>query len=206
MTRLERWTWCALVGLVVYAASTALAHARRIDPPAVVDVPVYSDDDLLLPSDYREWVFLSAGVGLVHGGSDDASRPRLFTNVFAAPRAYRHFLRTGEWPDETILVLEIRGAAPEGAVNADGHHQTSVLSTQVAVKDRGRFAEGWAYFAFGVGDLAAPAMPASAGCRHCHAAQAAVDQTFVQFYPTLWDAARRHGRLTGAPLSGETIR
>ncbi len=206
MTRLERWIWRVMVGGGVCAATMVLSVALGTDPPGALDVPVYSDGDLLLPADYREWVFLSAGVGIVHGDGGAGGRPRLFTNVFAAPRAHRHFLQSGTWPDETILVLEIRGAAPEGAVNAGGHHQTAILATQVAVKDRRRFPDGWGYFTFGVDDLAAPALSAAAGCQRCHAEQASVDQTFVQFYPTLWEAARRHGRPASPPPTSETIR
>jgi len=36
-------------------------------------------------------------------------------------------------------------------------------------------------------------LPTSAECYSCHAQNGAVDNTFVQFYPTLIDVAKKHG-------------
>ena len=35
--------------------------------------------------------------------------------------------------------------------------------------------------------------PKSAACYSCHEEQAATDNTFVQFYPTLIETAKQHG-------------
>jgi hypothetical protein len=43
-------------------------------------------------------------------------------------------------------------------------------------------------------------IPATAGCYTCHADHAAVDTTFVQFYPTLLPIAKSKGTLTPAYL------
>ena len=43
-------------------------------------------------------------------------------------------------------------------------------------------------------------IPTSAGCYSCHAAHAAVDTTFVQFYPTLLPIAKSKGTLSAAYL------
>jgi cytochrome c553 len=38
-------------------------------------------------------------------------------------------------------------------------------------------------------------IPATAACYSCHAEHGAVDNTFVQFYPTLLDVAKEKGTL-----------
>jgi hypothetical protein len=69
-----------------------------------------------------------------------------------------------------------------------------VTSVEAAVKDEKRFPQKWAYFGFGRGDKA-NALPASSTCNSCHSKNAAVENTFVQFYPTLLDVARSKGTL-----------
>lgn len=192
-----------LVSLVALAAvDGSVVRARAgIDPDTVVGRPIFSGDELLLPADYREWIFLSAGIGMTSDHSTGLRRPGLFTNVFVNPRAYQRFLETGKWPDQTLLVLELRGASSEGAVNTDGYYQTDTLATEVAVKAAERFGDDWGYFLFAGDDTSAPPLGREAGCRPCHALHAAVDSTFVQFYPTLRDAAVRSGTLgTSQPL------
>ena len=78
-----------------------------------------------------------------------------------------------------------------------GRTQGDLVAIEAAVKDRQRFAEtGWGYFTFnspsGLVDAAAP-LPTSAPCYACHKNNTAVDNTFVQFYPTLFDVAKRFG-------------
>ena len=63
------------------------------------------------------------------------------------------------------------------------------------MKDEARFAGKWAFFAFKSGEPA-EIIPASASCYSCHAAHAAVDMTFVQFYPTLLPVAESKGTLS----------
>ena len=53
-----------------------------------------------------------------------AARKPMFDNVFASPEAYREFLKTGTWPDGTVLVMEVRGASSKGSINQSGKFQT----------------------------------------------------------------------------------
>ncbi|MDQ1388830.1 MAG: hypothetical protein QOF56_2284 [Acidobacteriaceae bacterium] len=43
-------------------------------------------------------------------------------------------------------------------------------------------------------------IPTTAGCYTCHAEHAAVDTTFVQFYPTLLPIAKSKGTLSASYL------
>jgi hypothetical protein len=150
--------------------------------------------ELTLPSDYREWVFLSSGLGMTYQampGHDAA-----FTNVFASPWAYRGFAATGKWPDKTVLLLEIRASASKGSINQGGSYQTDLLAIEAEVKDSSKFpGSGWAFFAFGktsTGKL----LPHTQDCYACHAEHGAVDNTFVQFYPALLEIAKQRGTLS----------
>ncbi len=158
-----------------------------------------ADDKLALPSDYREWVFLSSGLGMTYG-ADAPSRPPAFTNVFVNPSAYRSFLATGTWPDKTTLVLEVRGSSSQGSINRGGSYQSDVIAIEAEVKDRAKFpGKSWAFFSFGKSSLG-ELLPHSADCYACHLAHGAVDNTFVQFYPALMEIARQKGTLASGYL------
>jgi hypothetical protein len=156
-----------------------------------------ADGRLERPADYREWVFLTSGFDMsyVAGSPMDG---HTFDNVFVDREAYRVFMATGTWPDKTALVIEDRGADSKGSINKSGNYQGQrLLGLEVHVKDEGRFAGKWAFFAFKSGEPA-EIIPASAPCYTCHAAHAAVDTTFVQFYPTLLPVAEIKGALSPA--------
>lgn len=180
-----------VIAALALVSSTALSESTE-----TVRNPVYTEDgQLTLPQDYREWVYLSTGF-------DMAYRPmtmdhHMFDNVFVEPGAYKVFLATGTWPDKTMLVLEVRGAMDKGSINKSGNYQsTEVMGREVHVKDSAHL-QGWAFFGFDTGKTA-KMIPRTAECYTCHAAHAAVDNTFVQFYPTLLPIATAKGTLSAA--------
>jgi hypothetical protein len=150
-----------------------------------------SDGKMILPKDYREWTFVTSGLGMTYGPagtSDGGGNPR-FDNVFVNPAAYKAFLQTGKWPDKTVLILEVRGSDSKVSINQGGRVQTDVVAVEAHVKDTARFPTalfpgGWAFFEFGKSDRAS-FTPTTASCYSCHRQNGAVDTTFVQFYPTL---------------------
>jgi Cytochrome P460 len=126
----------------------------------------------------------------------------MFDNVFVNPESYKAFVETGTWPDKTMLVLEQRGARSKGSINQQGNYQgTDIMGLEVHVKDKAHFPGTWAFFGFG-GGKTAKMIPLAADCYSCHAAHAAVDTTFVQFYPTLLPIATSKGTLS-APYRKE---
>jgi Cytochrome P460 len=176
--------------------SLALAAAACLAAQTGSDAqgPRYSaSGELTLPADYREWVFLSSGLGMTYqamSGHDAA-----FTNVFAKPEAYRRFVATGKWPDKTVLLLEVRASASKGSINQGGSYQTDLLAIEAEVKDSAKFpGNGWAFFAFGKSN-SGKLLPRSADCYSCHLEHGAVDNTFVQFYPALLEIAKQKGTL-----------
>ncbi len=156
-----------------------------------------SDAQLKFPEHYREWVYLSSGFDMSYSAGMRMGDQHQFDNVFVNPEAYRGFLATGSWPDKTLLVLEVRNAQGKGSINQRGNFQTGVADVEVHVKDEARFPGKWAFFGFS-GSQPARMIPTSAECYSCHAAHAAVDTTFVQFYPTLMPIAGSKGTLATA--------
>jgi hypothetical protein len=101
------------------------------------------------------------------------------------PASYREFRKSGTWPEQTRLVMEMRGATGKGSINQQGKYQAGEpMGVEVHIKDSARFPGGWAFFAFG-GTEPAQQLPMTAECYSCHLKHGAVNTTFVQFYPTL---------------------
>lgn len=155
------------------------------------------DAQLKFPKHYREWVYLSSGFDMSYNPSMQMGDHHMFDNVFVNPDAYKAFVETGTWPDKTMFVLEVRGAEAKGSINKKGNYQGAAMGLEVHVKDEARFPGKWAFFGFD-DDKASKMIPTSADCYSCHAAHAAVDTTFVQFYPTLLPIAKSKGTLSAA--------
>jgi hypothetical protein len=165
---------------------------RAAPPDSHPGMPQYAADNRLLkPEDYRDWVFLSSGMNMNY--SPQAMGHDMFTNVFVPQWAYQEFLKSGKWPEQTMFVVEERGAESKGSINKQGHYQsTDLMGLGVEVKDEKRFPDKWAYFAFGSDAQPSEARPKGA-CWRCHEDHAAVEHSFVQFYPTLKPIAQKFG-------------
>ncbi len=157
-----------------------------------------ADGQLKFPEDYREWVFLSSGLDMSYNPKATTPTHSMFNNVFVNPTAYRAYLKTGTWPEGTMFMLENRGAEGNHSINVRGQTQsTDVMGTEMHVKDSAH--GGWAFYAFD-GKGTAKAIPHAATCYSCHEQHAAVDTTFVQFYPTLIGVAKDKGTLSAEYL------
>jgi hypothetical protein len=180
-----------LLGLMVFVSLAAFCQYAT-SPSSATEYT--GDAQLKLPEHYREWVYLTTGFDMSYNPAMQMGH-HMFDNVFVNPEAYKAFVKTGTWPDKTVLVLEGRGAEGRGSINQKGNYQsTEVMAVEVHVKDEARFPGKWAFFGFDDGKTA-KMIPTSADCYSCHAAHAAVDTTFVQFYPTLLPIAKSKGTL-----------
>ena len=165
----------------------------------------YNDAKMKLPQDYRQWVFLTSGMGMSYvTGAEAAANPR-FDNIFVNPEAYQAFVKTGTWPDKTVLILESRASDSVVSINKSGRVQTRLAGIEAHVKDASH--GGWAFYSFGGdGRQEATAIPKTATCYSCHEQNGAVDTTFVQFYSTLAEIAKKKGTFretTAETRSGE---
>jgi hypothetical protein len=175
--------------------------------------PRYTKDkQLVLPTGYRSWVFVGADLALQYNPDPAKSAPRQrprdedsesgdFHNIYIDRAAYEHFLETNEFPDPTVLVMEVFRAEKKDAdgILKGGRFEGKRISLEVAVKDSNRPGGGvpWAYYILqDTNDPkpkdSAPAMPDGA-CYDCHKQHASKDNVWVQFYPIL-----RNRELAGA--------
>jgi hypothetical protein len=178
------------LALLLPAGGVLVCAATGEEPSS--DKPEYTGNhELVMPSNYRGWVFLSSGLGMNYNST--AGGHDMFTNVFVPQWAHREFLKSGSWPEKTMFVVEERGADSKASINQHGHYQTTdLMGIGVEVKDSSHFPETWAYFSFEPNTRAAAANP-KAACFACHDSHAAVEHSFVQFYPTLKPVARKFG-------------
>lgn len=200
----RRWVAAAVLAVGVLAASVPLAAGRsRSASPGPLEtegtsdavesgrMPAYdAERRLLLPDDYREWIFAGSSLGLAYG--PEAPSHEMFQHVFLEPTAYRHWRRTGEFREGTMFVLMLHGEGENVLPGRQGSFAAEIHGIEMAVKDSSRVDEGWAYYGFG-GMMAPPReaaepMPKSA-CFSCHAEHAQRDNVFLQFYPLLEEAA-----------------
>jgi hypothetical protein len=194
LTRMNSKTRALLLSLMVLVSFAAFCQYTT--PPSS-GTEYTGDAQLKFPEHYREWVYLTTGFDMSYNPAMQMGH-HMFDNVFVNPEAYKAFVETGTWPDKTMLVLEARGAEGKGSINQKGNYQsTEVMAVEVHVKDEARFPGKWAFFGFDDGKTA-KMIPTAADCYSCHAAHAAVDTTFVQFYPTLLPVAKSKGTLAAA--------
>ena len=159
-------------------------------PASPSSAPAYDASGALLrPKGYRRWVFVGASLGLGYSEDGHQDGPGDFHHVYLRPESYEAFRRTGRFPDQTVLVLELHRAAQKVAPGRRGLFEGPRIALEAAVKDAERFPEGWAYFSFGDGSAAAAKPFRRADCFDCHRRHAALDNVFVQFYPVLRDPA-----------------
>ncbi len=173
--------------------------------------PKYTaDGQLEVPSGYRSWVFVGTDLSPRYRpeaevGKPEADRPEeeqhrprgddAFHTVYINPESYEAFLKTGEFPDPTMLVMEVFRAEERdpGGVLASGLFQGKRVGIEAAVKDSKRPGGGvpWAYYDFALDREAKAVKPAKArpdqDCYQCHLKHASKDNVWVQFYPSLRD-------------------
>jgi hypothetical protein len=198
----------SMLGAAAVFGLTAVSMVSADVPPAS-NIPAYTADGGLQPqplANYRTWIFLSSGVDMRYSKDGSAMSSSVFDNVFVNPEAYQAFLETGTWPEQTMLVLEVRQGTSKGSINQHGSYQNdSKLGLEVHVKDSKRFpSTGWAFFDVaenGPGRL----LPMTEDCYSCHRDHAAVDTTFVQFYPTLLGIAEKKATLSATYRAEQAV-
>ena len=202
--------WLGLLLLLVITCAVALtARSQAIPAPqARSTAPEYDEKgDLKRPTDFRRWVFVGADLGLrYHKDVPDAKtrendlpkndKPGEFHNVYIQPEAYEHYLKTGKFPDPTVLVMEVFEAKERDAkgIVSGGFFPGAQRRVEVAVKNSKRpdgSKTDWAYYDFDKPTKATASAFRDAACYDCHLKHADVDNVWVQFYPTLRDRAEK---------------
>jgi hypothetical protein len=190
MNAVQTVATAAVVAAVAVAATLAQRSAGS-QPRATGDtVPRYAGDSLIRPIGYERWVLAGASMGLGYSqpsGADAAGATGgMFHNVYIEPSAYEHYVRTGKFREGTMMAMTLFVPGQKVHPSKQGFFEGDFMALEVSLKDSGRYPGSWAYFNFGMGAPAsrAFALPRQA-CQSCHAQNAADDNVFVQFYPTL---------------------
>jgi hypothetical protein len=181
--------WAAVIG----TRGAVVAEQVSVTPSPVM--PQYdSQRKLKLPSDYRQWILVGQSLGLSYS-EGGAGGHQMFNTTLMEPSAYRHFVETGEFREGTMLALILQAIGTNALPARQGQFATDVHVIEMAVKDKGRVPEGWAYYQFGGpmagGYQSAAAPQPKASCYSCHVEHAARDNVFMQFYGLLKEAAPR---------------
>jgi cytochrome P460 len=183
-----------------------LGSASQTTKQKSTDGPQYtSDNRLMRPLNYRNWIYLSTSLGLQYGPNANSDNPA-FETVYVNPSAYSEFMKSGKWPDKTMFVLEIRRSLDKGTFARGGRYQGELVTMEAAVKDESRFPEKWAYFDLGRNGESAMPFPKTETCFVCHSANAAVENSFAQFYPTVFAVAKEKGTINPGYLKAQESR
>ena len=151
--------------------------------------------DLVLPKNFREWVFVGSPLTPNALNNGAANFPK-FHNVYIEPGSYKIYKETGEFPERTIFFKELQLTLP--AENPDGsrtepsgrgYFPGPFNGADVTVKDSSRYAAtgGWGYYNFNHHEPKAPTskLRSKEECAYCHMANAKKDDVWTQFYPIL---------------------
>jgi Cytochrome P460 len=193
----------ALAGLVAFAAIALAPPVRSQGQPDTA--PQYTaDGQLKLPVGFETWVFVGSNLGLAYKEELPANTSleslratqQQFHNIYINPEAYAYFVANKEFPDKTVLVMDVFSAPdrePKHVLTA-GFYNGKQIGLQVAVKNLNR-PDGkttpWAYYTlmnpFDPSPVMAPSAKAheDSECYDCHKLHGYKDNVWVQFYPTL---------------------
>lgn len=176
----------SVVALGGIAALLIAAGEGELSAPDGVVSPT---GEISLPDDFRGR-YVHLGSWFVPDGEASG-----FHDVYANPEAVRGYRKTGQFPDGTVLVKELRSATSGTYTTGQNVRRANDHLKQwfVMVKDSKdrfsgdpRWGNGWGWALF-PGD--APAKNAATDfrkdCLGCHAPAAAQDWIYVEAYPTL---------------------
>lgn len=195
----------------VFLALVTVAASR----PSEQKGPTFTKEgELVLPSDFRKWVFMGGPITPNKLNNGEAQFPE-FHSVYVQEDNFRYYQKNGKFPEGTVLVKELTltqtGDHPDGSLDSAsgrGYFPDAVHGLDVMVKDSKRFSNtnDWGFFTFGHHAppyaATAKAMP-KADCASCHITFVAkTDMVWVQYYPLL----REPLELDRGPVAAKTAR
>ena len=189
--------------IMIIAAVGALAQLLMATPAAAEEFFTIKNGELERPTGYREWIYVGTPVTPNDLNDGKAAFPE-HHNVYIDPESWAHWKKTGEFRDSTILMKELTNVGSKAAVSGNGYFQGDFIGLEATIKSKKHSPNepgNWAYYSFSTPDHmtltpTAKAFPAAA-CNGCHAAAAADDFVFTQYYPVL-----RAGKATGEEGTG----
>jgi hypothetical protein len=148
-----------------------------------------ADKQLARPEGYREWVYVGTPLTPNDLNNGNASFPE-FHAVYMDRESFAHYSETGEFREGCTLVKELVSVGSKQAVSGNGYFMGDFVGLEVTIKSKEHFPDepgNWAYYSYGHEyPLASDAKAfETIACNACHAASAAEDFVFTQYYPVL---------------------
>ena len=161
-----------LASVLLMFAFALSSEASDIQVRKAAKAPQPKVEEFLLPANYHSWVVLSPS----SAGFPRTRHSKLVSKVYVEPSAYEQFGKMGEWPNKTIIVLEIRSTKPVKRGQCD------IAGLEAAVKDNARFPEPWIYY----GIVYAPSVRnRKLLTRTCSNCDESIDIMLAMAFPTL---------------------
>lgn len=187
----EKFIFLALVAIL----SIGVVSIPRVSQAAeMMEAVTFDKAGALIkpePERFREWMYV--GTPVTPNDMNDGKAPfPEFHNVYLDPASWKHYKKTGEFRDGTVLIKELISVGSKNATSGNGYFMGEYIGLEATIKDLKRFPDepgNWAYFSFSTPDhkslkKTAEAAP-TAACNACHDGSAAEDFVFTQFYPVL---------------------
>jgi len=150
-----------------------------------------SNGELVRPLNYRTWIYVGTPLTPNDMNNGKAAFPE-FHNVYIDPISYKHYKKTGEWREGTILIKELVSVGGKSAASGSGYFMGNFIGLEATIKSKEHFPNepgNWAYFSFTnptEGTLSATGKAfKTAQCNSCHNTSAGDDFVFTQHYPVL---------------------
>ena len=178
----------ALVVGSVAALAQSRAHAFGAETAAakVVD----ASGNLRVPENYR---LRYQALGSWAIAADGAAGSKEMHEVYASPGAIAAYQKTGRFPDGTVLVKEVFGAATASMTTGTVSHLETLKGWFVLVKDSKNshpgnplWGDGWGWSWFDAGNpLKTTSTDYKSDCQGCHVPAKSTDWIYVNGYPAL---------------------
>jgi hypothetical protein len=181
----------------------ALMGSRSAQGQSGAELVADTNGNLHVPSAYRTtYEFL----GTWAAAADQGPGSQELHVVYASPGTIAAYRRDGRFPDGTVLVKEVFGAATASMTTGTISHEDSLKGWFVMMKDsKGRYAanqpiwgDGWGWSWFDAANPLTPSLnlPLPGGgsarsndyrdnCKDCHQPAEATDWIYVDGYPPL---------------------
>jgi len=183
------------------------AKDEEVGRPGAAYFDINSDGTLKRPVGYRRWIYVGSPntPNVLNNGK--APFPEIHT-VYIDPDSYKHYAKTGEFPEGTILMKELISVGSTQAASGNGYFMGEFIGLEATIKSKKHFPNepaNWAYFSFtdqegGPVKETAKAFD-TASCNSCHEANAEDDWVFTQYYPVLRAAMDPDGTATSGGMA-----
>ncbi|MFU3539685.1 cytochrome P460 family protein [Pseudomonas aeruginosa] len=203
----------SLLAAVILTAFLIIQSYSKNLPSSSVKLIFNEKDEAILPKGYRSWVHTySAWESITITPLDNTlTKTPEFHNVYVEPNAYRTFLKTGAWPEGTLIAKEFSMTSintkncdgpPAYVCNIGGSKvifSHGAIGLSLMLKDSKRYPNepgGWAYFSFGHQtppyEKTSPARERSQ-CAQCHIDHVGPQYDYIWSFKLNQPGFQRHG-------------